>query len=151
MSETSAGGKTKSTEKNEKSTTSKSTTGGSENSRSNLNETTSSITDKMLAIEAKVRPPDRKSSPKRITRNTNIKPGREKVRREDDRRPTGPSSGRGRRSDGTYPRGGSAVSHGHMGSLTGSPTPQSNTRESSSQLERKSQGNEKNRYYLSYL
>lgn len=136
MSEASSGVKSKVLEKNEKSSSGSPSNAVPENPRPNMKETTS-------ATETKVKASERKNSPKRMARNPNARLGRDRPRREDDRR-SGINSGTGRagrRTDTSFPRSGSAVSHGGGGSYSGSPSPQPGSRDGhSSMLDKKVQG-----------
>ncbi|XP_076458807.1 serine/threonine-protein kinase SMG1-like [Babylonia areolata] len=130
MNDTSGTGKTNSVEKNDRVTVSKKSNNNSDrdNARPNLSDSGTSLTEKASASENKVKAFDRRNSPKTMTKNPNQRQGRDRPRRDDDRRQGG--SGRpGRRTDSSYNRGGSAVSGGGRGNFSTSPSPQPGSRE----------------------
>lgn len=142
MNETSGAGKVHAADKNDKVTSGKRPNIVPENARPNLNDSASHFSEKTSPPETKVRV-DRRNSPKRTTKNPNVRHGRDKPRREEDRRHGG--TGRsGRRNDSSYPRGGSTVTGqaqaGGGGSFSASPSPQPANREHSGQPDKKTQG-----------
>lgn len=141
MNDTSAAGKVNAADKNDRVSTSKRPNTMPENARPNLSDSGASLSEKTSAPETKVKAPDRRNSPKAMTKSQNSRQGRDRPRRDDDRRQGG--SGRsGRRNDGSYTRVGSAghSGGGGGGSFSASPSPQPANRENG-QLDKKSQGN----------
>ena len=151
MNETSGASKVNTADKNDKVTTGKRSNIVPDNARPNLSDSSTSLSEKTSAPETKVKAPDRRNSPKTMTKNPNSRQGRDRPRRDDDRRQGG--SGRsGRRNDSSYSRGGSAVSSqshgGGGGSFSASPSPQPANRDSGGQPDKKTQGIHNSNEYI---
>ncbi|KAL8580399.1 hypothetical protein ACOMHN_020876 [Nucella lapillus] len=125
--------KANSTEKNDR------VTGGKKSNinpdrdvRPNLSDSGTSLTEKTSGSETKLKAFDRRNSPKTMTKNPNQRQGRDRPRRDDDRRQGGPGRpGKRTDSSSSYNRGGSAVSGGTggRGNFSTSPSPQPAARE----------------------
>jgi hypothetical protein len=145
MNDNFGAGKIAAFDKNDKTGPGKKTNVVPKGARPNLSDSATSQTEKTSATETKVKGSDRRNIAKAMTRSSNPKQGRDRPRRDDERRQGGPVRS-GRRNDGSYPRGGSAASsQGQSGAnFSSSPSPQPPKRESTSRersgYDKKSQG-----------